>query len=372
MESAVEQPGQASHDTVTPADNDAVTPAAKLNEYLLANLQEARDLFEQRKKGWSSDTGDEHFQKQRQRADNANEKDQVVFFKLMIGLGFHMNKATSVFRVQSDRKHSSSRTPMALDLCIAPGGFAYVTLKISPKVMVYGITLPEDKGGHKVRVLDQGQNFASRVNIDFRDITMLAAEMGCSPDDVSADHPDAAELSFDRPFADLKFDLVLCDGQVLRNHERSAYREAGEAARLSSSQLVMALQRIRYGGTIVALMHQVDALRSFCTLSHFASFSELQLFKPAKTHGTRSSFYMIATKVRPGSEGAKLAVEEWKGVWKSATLDSIEGHHKKLHSLVSCEQLEDMLNDFGPQYLELARPIMATQAEALRNAPWMK
>lgn len=56
MESAVEQPGQASHDTVTPGDNDHArdndhaTPASKLNEYLSENLQEARDLFELKKK----------------------------------------------------------------------------------------------------------------------------------------------------------------------------------------------------------------------------------------------------------------------------------------------------------------------------------
>lgn len=324
------------------------------------------------KKGWASENGDEHFQKQRQRADNADEKNQVAFFKLMIGLGFQMSKAASAFSIQSGRNHGSSKTPKVLDLCIAPGGFAYVALKLNPKARVYGITLPEDKGGHKMRVLDQGKKLASRVEIEFRDITMLAAEMGCSPDDIPADHPDAAELSFDRPFADLKFDLVLCDGQVLRTHERSAYREHKEAARLTSSQLVMALQRIRPGGTIIALMHQVDVLRSFCTLSHFASFSDLTLFKSAKTHGTRSSFYMIAAKVRPGSEGARLAIDEWKGVWKSATLHAVDGHCKKMSSEVSFEQLDEMLKDFGPQYLELARPIMASQAEALRNAPWMK
>ncbi|KAI6375388.1 hypothetical protein MCOR25_002956 [Pyricularia grisea] len=290
----------------------------------------------------------------------------------MIGVGFQINKATSAFRIKNTWNNSSSRTPTVLDLCIAPGGFAFVTLKLNPKAMVYGITLPDDKGGHKMRVLDEGQKFASHVNIEFRDITMLASEMGCDPTDIPADHPDAAEFSFERPFADLKFDLVFCDGQVLRKHERSGYREGGEAARLTSSQLVMALQRIRSGGTIVALMHQVDVLRSFCTLSHFASFSKLRLFKSAKTHGTRSSFYLVASKVRPDSEGARLAIEEWKGVWKSATFDPVECHNKRMHSELSLEQFDKMLSDFGPRYLELARPVLAIQAEALRNASWMK
>ncbi|TLS24620.1 hypothetical protein PpBr36_08591 [Pyricularia pennisetigena] len=371
MESVVEQPDQTSQDTAMPADHDAVTPAAKLKEYLLENLPETRDAFALREKGWKSNKGDEHFNRQRKRADNASEKSHLALYKLMIGLGFQINKATSAFNVQRGRDHRSPRTPAVLDLCTAPGGFACVALKLNPKAIVYGITLPEDEGGHKMRVLDEGPKLASRVNIEFLDITMLASEMGCSPDEIPADHPDAAEFSSDRPFADLKFDLVFCDGQVLPNQERSAYREGGEAARLTASQLVTALQRIRTGGTIVALMHQVDALRSFCTLSYFASFSELKLFKSAKTHATRSSFYLVATKVRPCSEGARLAIEEWKGAWKSATLDAVQGHHKTIYSGLSLEQFDKMLKDFGPQYLEMARPILAIQAEALRNAPWM-
>jgi hypothetical protein len=60
----------------------------------------------------------------------------------------------------------------------------------------------------------------AQIYVSFRDITLLAGEMGISPSGIPASHPEAASFSFDRPFLEQRFDLVFCDGQVLRTHER--------------------------------------------------------------------------------------------------------------------------------------------------------
>lgn len=87
---------------------------------------------------------------------------------------------------------------------------------------------------------------------------MFAKEFGV--DEVPCTHPGHDSFSLERPFINQRFDFVICDGQVLRTHKRPEYRERTEANRLTSSQLILALQRIRHGGTLVILLHKIEAL----------------------------------------------------------------------------------------------------------------
>jgi hypothetical protein len=119
---------------------------------------------------------------------------------------------------------------------MAPGGYTASTLKYNPTAKAIGITLPPDKGGHKVFLN------SSRSTVLYHDITMFAKEFGM--DDVPCTHPEHASFSVERPFINQKFDLVICDSQVLQTHKRPKYREGTEPNRLTSSQLILALQRI--------------------------------------------------------------------------------------------------------------------------------
>ena len=65
---------------------------------------------------------------------------------------------------------------------------------------------------------------------------------------------------------------------------RAQYREKSEASRLLTSQLVLALQRISMGGTIVILLHKVDAWDTVALRYTFSKSSSLRLFKPKKKH----------------------------------------------------------------------------------------
>ena len=200
------------------------------------------------------------------------------------------------------------RTLAVLDLCLAPGGFTTATLTHNPRVSVHGITLPLALGGYEVRI-PRWQTDTRIAAIRFLDITMLAGEMGVTVDGdgddaalVPATHPDAGRFLFERPFAGEQFDLVFCGGTVVRNHARAAYRcrTGCESVRLLTSQLVLGLGRLRPGGTLVLVMHRADAWDSVGLLRLFAGFADVVLFKLARAHARKSSFYMVARNVQSG------------------------------------------------------------------------
>lgn len=246
-----------------------------------------------------------------------------------------------------------------LDLCMAPGGFSNAIQRRHNAAQISGLSLPLSLGGHPL-LLDRS-NPALRVM--FADITMLSSEMGVSA--IPPDHPDVANFSQDRPYIGESFDLVICDGQVLRTHPRQSYRSELEACRLTMSQLVLALQRIKIGGTLVMLLHRLDYWDSVQLLHTFSTFSDIQLFKSENHHAIRSSFYLVATNVQPEIPAATAAIETWKRTWSSATFDfrREEG---------TTEEAAICVNAFGETLIRLGRPIWKIQLEALRGASFMK
>lgn len=269
----------------------------------------------------------------------------------------------------------SGPKPEVFDICMAPGGYSASALKYSPGAHVSGITLPRFLGGHSV-LIPYGRK-DPRVDVRFADITMLATEYGVEA--VPEDHPDKWSFSCERPWATKAFDLVICDGQVLRTHAPyiAGYREQREAGRLTCSQLILAMQRIKPGGTFIMLLHRVETWRTIKLLSTFDKISEIELFKPITCHRTRGSFYLIAKNVRPDQPEALVAIDEWKESWKNATFplstdewnqdqpDFVETH--VLNEEVSC-----LLTSFGERLIELGEPVWQIQMNALKGARWLK
>lgn len=257
------------------------------------------------------------------------------------------------------------RRPYVLDLCMAPGGFTASVLKRNRNVRVCGISLPPSQGGHKILIPNWETD--SRIQVCFLDITMLAAEMGVTT--IPPKHPDANNFSLDHPFHGEKFDLVFCDGQVLRMHSRAEYREKREAWRLTITQLVLALQKIKVDGKIVVLLHRVDAWDTIALLHALSKFSSLRFFKPVKKHAIRSSFYVVAEQVQPQSIDALQAVATWKKNWYIATFGSDAEYLENRNE--SNRDVDDVLSDFGPELIRLGRPIWRIQNDALRRASFI-
>ena len=245
-----------------------------------------------------------------------------------------------------------------LDLCMAPGGYTASALKYNPGAEACGITLPPEKGGHDVLL----PSFQS--DISFLDITMLAKEFGVENPPVS--HPEQASFLSERPFLSQTFQLIFCDGQVLRKHERPAHREKLEASRLTLSQLILALQRIRTGGTLIMLLHKIDRWGTAELLYLFSRFSSVEVFKPKQYFAIKSSFYLVARNVQPNADAAKLAVERWKRSWWQATFGGENGTGEK-EVLAEESYVHSVLENFGSELIKLSRPVWKIQADGLEE-----
>ncbi|EXJ89652.1 hypothetical protein A1O3_02719 [Capronia epimyces CBS 606.96] len=318
----------------------------------------------------------------------------------MCRIGDEMGKATGAIGLNMPN-------PFILDLCAAPGGFIATALRCNPTAKVRGISLPKTLGGHPLLVPHGKAD--PRVAVWFCDITMLGSKFGLDPCQVHEFEPDSTttgigvgasattetgttstaptststptsklELSTNRPYLGQSFDLVFCDGQVLRTHApyRDERRERVEARRLACSQMILALQRIRDQGTLIMLLHKVESWHTLQTLYAFSTFSTVRLYKPTKFHTTRSSFYLIATDVRPTCPAAKSALATWRALWKDATIN-INPHAAHTHEDSDSDselsaRVNGVLERFGPTVIQLAEPIWCLQRDALSKKSWTR
>ncbi|KAL5332906.1 hypothetical protein BJX70DRAFT_406818 [Aspergillus crustosus] len=307
---------------------------AAVVEYLRREAPEFQRLSELRQKN------------QRRNADKADTKTAHFFYKMMRSVADEMDRETDAFWIPNLNLHEQH----ILDLCMAPGGYLSTALRVNPTASALAFTLPQSKGGHGV-LLPLNSN--SRVTLKSLDITMLAGDMGMLPDTIPEAHPDADSFILASHFTQgQSFDLALCDGQVLRTHERAAYRGAREATRLITTQLALALEHLKPRGTLVLLLHKADSIHNVRVLYTFAKFASLRLFKPKKAHATRSSFNLVASGVRSDCEEAVQAVKKWKEVWKIATFGTDEMYREVT--------------------TRLGREIWKIQVDALEKAPYVK
>lgn len=249
----------------------------------------------------------------------------------------------------------------ALHLCLAPGGYTSHFLDKFPNAVVSGITLSEEDGGHEM-VLKHGEG-NPKVQVQFMDITMLAEEFGTPMDKIPAHHPEAVKFTAERPFLGELFDLVVCDGQILRIHRHNRDRSR-ERTRLLVAQLILGLSRIKQNGTLIILLHKVDAWDNLLLLKAFDSFSKIRLFKPRCAHTMRSSFYLIAKKVDSRSEMAIAAVRKWKEDWWRATFAGEAGTGLEPEEPTELEVM-NVLEQYGERWRQLGKPIWALQLDAM-------
>lgn len=243
-----------------------------------------------------------------------------------------------------------------VDFCMAPGACLHTALHENPGSRALAFTLPVEMGGHEVWL-----PYHDSVDVKFMDINLLAEDMGAV--DIPEHHEEASQFiprvltKGRRPF-----NLALCDGQVLRTHARAPYRERREAQRLTSVQLALGLGHLKEGGTMVVLLHKVEAWRTVILLHLFSKFSNVQLFKPSKSHTTRSSFYMIASNIKVLHPEAIEAVEQWKKMWQAATFGTEEDFQETFQG---GSTPEEVLDEFGDTLVETGTAIWKIQGDAL-------
>jgi len=138
----------------------------------------------------------------------------TIFYKMMEEIGQEMHQSTGALALS----RTDANNPIVLDLCMAPGGFLATTLDLNPGAHATGFSLPVVDGGHKKLM-----NGYPNVTVKFLDVTMPAADIGIAG--FAADHAEAKNLLPQQLDPGQLFDLVLCDGQILRTHVRAAHRE---------------------------------------------------------------------------------------------------------------------------------------------------
>ncbi|KUI56002.1 Ribosomal RNA large subunit methyltransferase E [Cytospora mali] len=324
-----------------------------LLQYLLDNVAEFRDLSEIRLKGWENPEGDRYFERQRHISDNPDEQTSKIFMGMMQRVGAKMQEATGVFTLTSKR-------PSMLALGCAPGGFVSTALKFNPDVQIIGITLPVRDNGVECLVKKN-----KRLTLIEADVTMLAADLGTAETDIPKNHPDARNFLPRQIRPRQQFDIVTCEGGVLRTHEIAPYREHREASRLKTSQLAIALARVKPGGSMVVLMHKAEARNSLCLFYIFSKFARVRLFKPDVQHQHRSSFYMIATDIQSQGEAVRRAVTQWTGEWRAATFGTDEEYHEEIHR--DHVDIDEVLKEFGEKWVELSREVWKIQIKGLQK-----
>lgn len=148
---------------------------------------------------------------------------------MMQEIAFEMNTVTGALSFASN----DGSTLQVLDLCMAPGGYSAAILDLNPTASIDGVSLPPEDGGHEVLLPFGAKDL--RVCVLFTDITMLATEYGVKMEEIPNNHPDAVDLTSPRPYPNKEYDLILCDGQVLRTQIRESYRDQCEPARLTNA-----------------------------------------------------------------------------------------------------------------------------------------
>lgn len=163
--------------------------------------------------------------------------------------------------------------------------------------------------------------------------------------------------------------LVVLDGHLLRAQENARRWEYG---RLLISQLVMGLQAVKIGGTMVVKLSRPDNVRTAKLLYLLDIISaSLITCKPRSMHSNRGTFYAVAKGVRYGAEARCFTtlIEGLQKLWHELTYGGDEGHGRfitemDLDFIIRTDELADR---YLLRLIELGREVWAVQAAALRR-----
>lgn len=189
---------------------------------------------------------------------------------------------------------------------------------------------------------------------------MFAKEMGVLREirilSVIDDHSEREKLQQEWSFETAGYDLVICDGQVLRTHIRPEYRKQSEPSRLTNAQLYLGLKKVKVGGTMIVLLHRPFSVQIFLLLYAFQQFSDIQLYKPKRAFRERSSFYLVAKSIRSNSQEAATAMEGFRMLWKRATFPE-KAFPEAPGENDDMDEFRAKVEEFGASFIELAKPV---------------
>lgn len=312
---------------------------------------ELQRLGELRALGWQEDKLDRAFVKQHSVADNADRKLQQYWFHNMKKIMREIDNHTGCIPF---------RRLDFLDLGCCPGGFSSYILTKNRKARGIGVSLPVEEGGHESMLENE---FQPRFDLYFADITSF--QLGPS----TIDHE--RFWSLPTPISSGRFDLVIVDGHQLRT-QVSEYAAPWDIDRLLISQIIIALQTVRPGGTIIIKLTHPESIMTAKVLFLLESLSKrLSTYKPRTMHTKRGSFYAVARGLGKGAQGALLPqmLQALRRVWVEITSGGDEGKGRFLlwEDLDFAITIDDLEGTYLYWLIDLGRDVWKVQGHALKK-----
>jgi hypothetical protein len=165
-----------------------------------------------------------------------------------------------------------------------------------------------------------------------------------------------------------KFDIVLLDGHFLRTQLGT---QPWEGHRLIVSQLVIALQAVKRGGTIVMKLSVPERVITAKLLYMLDVLSlGLTAYKPRTIHSNRGTFYAIATGFGLGIQGdwVESILHEFQQLWVEVSFgDEGSGRFLTSEDLDFIITVDEIKTQYLTRLTELGRDPWRCQAEALER-----
>lgn len=166
-------------------------------------------------------------------------------------------------------------------------------------------------------------------------------------------------------------DFIIADGQVLRDYNVRGAESFpshpagfGPYSALLYAQLVLGLIFLRPGGTFVFRTTHCDRYYSINLIQKMQTISKVKCFKPTKCWSDRSSFYVIAKRVRTNSPECAELVRTWvKYIYYLTTRNEIP---KELSEEYGSEREQEAIRRGEiSQLVPILRKIWKVQADGM-------
>lgn len=265
---------------------------------------------------------------------------------------------------------------MAMFSC-APGGFSSYILRKNQMAKGTGISLSEAAGGHPLLLEPYLRNQYKHLQVDILGYDWSPASPAAFTGGQRTRFPD----KFIR-----RFPIVILDGHALRTygHDPSIISPDADADvlkaahgayrdRLLITQLIIALEAVSRGGTIVMRLSHIECFPAAPLLYLLDKISDdVVLYKPQKMHKTRGTSYVIAKGVCRSDKNLRKStyyLRRLKALWENLQQDGpyygvgrmlVEGD---LDFIASAEVI---LDEYVDRLVELGRQTWMTQVDGLR------
>ncbi|KAF9006832.1 hypothetical protein BDZ89DRAFT_1079550 [Hymenopellis radicata] len=290
-------------------------------------------------KGCDSQDYEEHFQWQRHAAETAQDSNPELCHKWYISM-------SKILREVDD------------ELSVFPKGRGFYFLDLGGT----GVSLPPQQGGHKN--LLEGK-YLRRLTLLEADMTMF----NLTPDKPSLFRDSFPMEPIPSCISSKRFEFVLCDAHPVPTRD---IPPPLISQRLLLSQLVMAFERVKPGGTIIIRFSHPERLDTAQYMYMFDRVSDGQVSvkKPETMHGTRGSFYLVAKNVGGTAESRaylETYLEELRRLWWEISGEGARSL-KQEEDMNFVAPLETMIRpEVLAMIVELGRPVWSVQLRQLER-----